>query len=328
MTTGEFLSQLRLRDVQLWAEGDRLRCNAPQGVLTAELQAELAHRKPEVLAFLRAARGWAERRSAVVPIQPLGSRPPFFGVPGHNGDVFCYLALSQHLGLDQPLYAFEPPGVDGREPPLRRIEDLAAHLVTELRRFQPEGPYRLGGFCLGGIVAFEMAQQLRAKGEELALVVLMETTCPTSFRFHYRVSQMVHRQSRRAMRTLRALARSAPGGALRYLRERTAAIRQRRADEQRLQAANPHREAVKLATMAAVRRYVPRTYPGRLDLFLASADSIRIGFDRPLDWSLYAADGATVHKGPDGCEGSRMLREPYVRQVADRLRDRLAASHG
>jgi thioesterase domain-containing protein len=80
--------------------------------------------------------------------------------------------------------------------------------------------------------------------------------------------------------------------------------------------------------MAAVRRYVPQTYPGRLDLFLASADSIRIGFDRPLDWSLYAADGATVHKGPDGCEGSRMLREPYVRQVAARLRERLAASHG
>ena len=108
--------------------GDRLRCSAPKGILIPQLSAALASRKAEVLAFLRAAHSSATRR-ALIPIQPAGSRRPFFGVPGHNGDVFCYVRLAHYMGKDQPFYALEPPGVDGQRAPLTRIQDLAAHFV-------------------------------------------------------------------------------------------------------------------------------------------------------------------------------------------------------
>jgi acyl carrier protein len=105
--------------------------------------------------------GW----SPLVTIQPAGSRPPFFCIHGGGGSVLIYRALSQHLGADQPFYGLESQGLDGRRPLLTRIEDMAELYVKKLRRVQPHGPYFLGGYCMGGTVALEMAQRLTAQGE-------------------------------------------------------------------------------------------------------------------------------------------------------------------
>src|SRR5205823_4933449 len=88
------------------------------------------------------------------PLERRGTRTPVFAVAGHNGDVFCYRALAQQLGDDQPFFGLEPPGLDGRSEPLRRVEDLAAYFAEQMRAFQPGGPYILAGFCAGGTVAF------------------------------------------------------------------------------------------------------------------------------------------------------------------------------
>ncbi|MBU6399473.1 MAG: thioesterase, partial [Verrucomicrobia bacterium] len=88
--TLDFLARLRDRDIQVWAEGDRLRCSAPAGQLTAELREELQQRKDEILQFLRSAEALAHQQRAIVPLQAHGTRPPVFGVAGHNGDVFCF----------------------------------------------------------------------------------------------------------------------------------------------------------------------------------------------------------------------------------------------
>src|SRR4030095_11213475 len=100
----------------------------------------------------------------------------------NKGAVYCCGRLPRPVAPAQPFYALERPGLDGRQPPLTRIEDLAAYFVGDLRAFQPEGPYLIGGYCLGGMVAFEMARQLQAQGQEVALLALFEATCPTAYR--------------------------------------------------------------------------------------------------------------------------------------------------
>ena len=115
--------------------------------------------------------GW----SPLVAVQPKGSRPPFFCVHAAGGNVLVYRELSEHLGADQPFFGLQAQGLDGERPILETIEDMATLYVNEVRRFQPHGPYFLGGYCMGGTVAFEMAQQLRSQGEEVALLALFDT---------------------------------------------------------------------------------------------------------------------------------------------------------
>jgi phthiocerol/phenolphthiocerol synthesis type-I polyketide synthase E len=115
--------------------------------------------------------GW----SPLVPIQPRGSRPPFFCMHGAGGNVLIYRDLSQHLGPDQPFYGLQARGLDGTSQPLTTIEDMAALYVREIQRLRSHGPYFLGGYCGGGTIAFEVAQQLLAKGEHVALLALFDT---------------------------------------------------------------------------------------------------------------------------------------------------------
>ncbi|MGE0651978.1 MAG: AMP-binding protein [Alphaproteobacteria bacterium] len=111
----------------------------------------------------------------LVRIQPKGSKPPFFCVHDGNGQVLNYRDLSRLLGESQPFYGIQCRGLDGEEEPFTRIEDMAAHYVREIRKVQPSGPYYLGGYSFGGRVAFVMAQQLRAAGQDVALLALFDT---------------------------------------------------------------------------------------------------------------------------------------------------------
>ncbi len=118
-----------------------------------------------------ASTGW----SSLVVIQPSGSRPKFFCMHGAGGNVLIYRDLSRHLGQDQPFFGLQAQGLDGSCPPLTRIEDMAAAYVKEIRRAQPFGPYFIGGYCMGGTVAYEVAQQLHAQGEQIAFLGLFDT---------------------------------------------------------------------------------------------------------------------------------------------------------
>lgn len=118
--------------------------------------------------------GWSPNWSSLVPIQPYGSKPPFFCVHPGGGNVLYYSDLAKHLGLDQPFYGFQAQGLDGISEPYTKIEDMASHYIQDMQKIQPEGPYLLGGFCLGGTIAFEMAYQLQLQGKEVALLALMD----------------------------------------------------------------------------------------------------------------------------------------------------------
>ncbi len=116
--------------------------------------------------------------SSLVPIQPDGSKLPLFCVHAGAGTVLFYRELSHHLGKDQPMYGLQPKGLDGKEKFQKTIEEMAEHYVNEIRTINPQGPYLLGGYCFGGVVAFEMAQQLISQGYEVALLANFNGVSP------------------------------------------------------------------------------------------------------------------------------------------------------
>ncbi|XIE80520.1 thioesterase domain-containing protein [Streptomyces sp. SBR177] len=93
-----------------------------------------------------------------------------------GGNVLCYVRFAKHLPDDRPFYALQAAGADPGTEALRSVEEIAAGYVEAIRRVQPSGPYVIGGWSFGGFVAFEMARQLRAAGEEIARLVLLDTT--------------------------------------------------------------------------------------------------------------------------------------------------------
>ena len=104
-----------------------------------------------------------------------GTRPPLYLMHGGGGNVLIYASLVKHLGPDQPVYGLQSRGLDGKQPFLETIEEMATYYLRAIRKFQPHGPYYLGGYCLGGTLAYEMAQQLREQGEQVNLLALFDT---------------------------------------------------------------------------------------------------------------------------------------------------------
>jgi amino acid adenylation domain-containing protein len=114
--------------------------------------------------------------SILVPIQSKGSEPPLFLVHPAGGDVLCFAVLGRHLSPDQPVYGLQSRGLSGSEAPLDHVEEMAALYLEEMKRVQPAGPYRIGGWSLGGLIAWEMARQLRERGEEVGLLALLDSS--------------------------------------------------------------------------------------------------------------------------------------------------------
>ncbi len=156
--------------VQLFAQIERV-CKVKLPLATLYEAPTIA----ELARILSSGEGSASGWSPLVAIQPSGSRPPFFCMHGAGGNVLSYRKLAQYLGSDQPFYGLQSQGLDGSSEPLKTIEEMAALYVGEIRRVQPRGPYFLGGYCMGGTVAYEVAQQLHAAGEEVALLALFDT---------------------------------------------------------------------------------------------------------------------------------------------------------
>jgi thioesterase domain-containing protein/acyl carrier protein len=116
--------------------------------------------------------------TCLVPIQPNGTKPPIAAVHGGGGEVLIYRGLAERLGPDQPLYGLQPVGLDGVTKPLDTVREMASRYIEELRLVQPEGPYRLIGFCFGGTVCLEMAAQLEDLDHEVDFIGIIDGGLP------------------------------------------------------------------------------------------------------------------------------------------------------
>ncbi len=116
--------------------------------------------------------------SSLVPINTQGNNIPFFCVHPAGGNVLCYLDLSNHLGKNQPFYGLQAQGFNQGEKIFTTVEEMAGFYVTIIQEFQPEGPLQIGGWSFGGVVAFEMGQQLLQQGREVSLLAILDTWVP------------------------------------------------------------------------------------------------------------------------------------------------------
>ncbi|MDQ3194605.1 MAG: thioesterase domain-containing protein, partial [Bacteroidota bacterium] len=132
----------------------------------------------EGLAVILKDEGWTPPWKSLVAVKPGGSKLPFYCVPPGAGTALHFQDLIKYIPEDQPFYVLESLGLDGKETPHTKLEEMAAFYVKEIQSLQPEGPYVIGGRCFGGRVAFEMAQQLVKAGQKVALLAIFDTWPP------------------------------------------------------------------------------------------------------------------------------------------------------
>lgn len=279
---------------------------------------------------------WLPEWSSLVAIQPAGSRPPFFCVHALGGNVLEYYDLARNLGTDQPFYGLQSQGLDGKNSPHTQLEQMATHYIKELREVQPAGPYFIGGRSLGGMIAFEMARQLREAGETIGLLALLDTY-PSGYAKLFRNEATAQAAFSRAVKRTRAhianIQSLSVGEGLHYLAKK-ARFAPRKVKSQVWRRLYKHYEKfgrplprtlrdIQEFNSLAVREYVPRVYDGKVTLFWASAD-LRTSIDLVAGWRALAGGGMEVHEIP----GSHLdiIKEPHVQELAVKLNACLANS--
>jgi aspartate racemase len=277
--------------------------------------------------LLRQQDGSAPWRSLVM-IRPGSTKPPLFCIHAAWGTVLFYQKFARYLEPDQPFYALQARGLDSKQVPHTSVSEMAAHYIEEMRTVQPDGPYFIGGYSFGGWVAFEIARQLHAQGQEIALLALIDTAAPG---YHKPTSISDDGQPStfrdRILFHLRKLLRLSIQDQLTYLWERLgwhltigklslwykiylSYIRQSPQDARILNVA--------AANNQAARSYVPSAYPGRVTLFRATDKSVGFGKDPDMGWSKLTTGGLEIY---EICGSHKeIIEEPQVKGLAEKLK--------
>jgi thioesterase domain-containing protein len=280
----------------------------------------------------------AGERQFLVRVRPgISERPPFFTVHGAGGNVLDMRALAMALPADLPFYCFEDKGLDGSAP-FESIEKTARCYIEEIRHVQPHGPYYLGGWCYGGIVAFEMARRLEELGEPVAALILIDTLNPAFARSLSRGQRLldnVRFYMRRTVRHARRIFTRPPSewfsyisGPLKHFRDRVLDPAKALAilDEERVSSipSNPIGEILKRimrANLSARRNFSPKPYNGRASIFRASDRYLYQYDDHYLGWGSVVRGGVECFEIEGAHEG--LLDQPAVQLVAEKLDTKL-----
>lgn len=300
----------------------------------------------ELAPLLRSGASAYASATAIVEVQAQGERPPLYLVHGVGGGMFWgYANLARHLGPEQPLLAFKSRGLEGL-PEYETIEELAVHYVADLRARQPAGPYRIGGYCFGGIVAYEMARQIEAAGETVAVLALINCSPPNTaynripehpswlwrikfvrnigywlgcFIFRWNLAERLEF----ARWKWRILRKRIPVGGGRD----AAALGIIDLDEMvNLDAYSEEQRRLWQTHVNALPRYQPKPYGGRVTLLRTCGHPLWCSFDDHYGWGPLAGGGVTVLVVPGG--HGNILDEPQVQKVARALEHELARGTG
>jgi len=277
------------------------------------------------------------RWSSLVPIQPRGTKPPLFLVHGAEGNVLLYRELVACLNQEQPVYGLQSQGLDGSSAPDTSIEGMASRYVVEILRHDPHGPYYLGGYCMGGAVALEIAQQLRLAGKEVRLVAMLET---------YNVQASSHRApfllnllngGENIVFHLANMVAAARSGNAAFLKSKYTVQKRRigvrinillstvKAAAGCTDAIKYHHRRTDRINDAAHEFYKPQKYPGCIVVFRPKVNYA--GYRDPLfGWGGIAEGGVEVHALPVFPRG--MLVRPYVQELAQELEKILLERQG
>nr|WP_255428606.1 non-ribosomal peptide synthetase [Corallococcus sp. AB038B] len=279
-------------------------------------------------------RAETETWSPLVPLEKgdAGLRPLFLVHPG-GGNVLAYPELARLLGPQQPVFGLQARGLQAGHAVVETVEEMATLYVAAIRAEQPEGPYRLAGWSLGGVIAFEMARQLRAQGQAVGLLALLDAYVPgvgappgeapkkdpdasTRVAFALTVAQAFSLTLPVSNEALERMDDEAMLGTLLAVGVQAGLLEEATGREQ-LRALF----RVYQANLRAMDRYVPGPYDGPALLLAATEATPTSEVPRHRGWEPFVRGGLDVRDVPGGHH--QLMQEPYVRHVATLLREAL-----
>ena len=250
-------------------------------------------------------------------------KPPLFLVHPIAGHVYFYRDLASSLGTEQPVYGLQAPGMDGKTEPLSQVEEMASHYIEVLRVRQPEGPYFLGGSSSGGIIAFEMAQQLNALGQKVALLAMVDSPGPNQ------MSATPQNETESMIYLLRVnpavsvsfddFRKLEPDEQIVYFWKQGKTANSRLPDLDLPEIRNFLR--VFQVNSQALSKYKPQVYPGNIIFFHAKEAHPMFAKNPEQAWVDLAANGLEVINVPGN--HITMNATPHVQVIADRLKAEL-----
>nr|MBA3786819.1 AMP-binding protein [Acidobacteriota bacterium] len=282
----------------------------------------------EQLADLIRQGGWQSTWNALVPMRPHGSKPPFFCVHAVGGNILEYNDLANHLDSAQPFYGVQALGLDGKSAPLNDVEEMAAAYLKEIRQIQPEGPYYLGGRSFGGTVAYEMARQLKERGEEIALLAIFDSypkgwlkLCSEDEAARYK-KEFLQLRIKRHLENWKQLGLI---GKAKYFLEK-ANYKKRKyknllwQSREKLgvgakQSVNTTIRGIEETNYLAIKKYIPKVYPGIVTFFCAVEEICPE--ENLTGWQRLAQGGVEVVEVPG--DHQTMIKEPCVQELAKAL---------
>lgn len=295
---------------------------------------------------------------SVVLLRQGGAKPPIFLIHDGEGETLLYRNLALQLNADHPVYGIQPYSQDGFPILHTRIEEMVAYYTEQIQRVQPAGPYFLGGLCIGGFIAFEVARQLQNQGHVVAMIALIDTVdleTPLRMnlasqrlsRFTKSVNNQQHLSRQQQLLALLNIVRKKTSNLVAYEVQSRVTKAQY---ESRMRMLRFYRDRhlplptflqnipVRVALKFAEKGYVPDArFEGEVLLFRATEKSsvfdgteiddtpyTQIYDDPLLGWEKRVTAGVVVHDTPGG--HSSMLQDPNVRVIAQTMQSYIDAA--
>lgn len=266
--------------------------------------------------------------SPLVEVQGGTGKTPLFFVHPVGGNVFCYFNLARSLGADQPFYALQAKGLNDEQHGHTRIEEMASYYVEHLRLIQPTGPYRIGGWSLGGVVAFEMARQLEASGDEVVMLALIDSLSPLALAGTEPEDELSQLASfaldlgftkEHLSRSIDDVRRLPLEAQLAYMLDLASAHKLVPAGMELTHLQRLFR--VFKTNREAMSAYVPGVYAGRVTYFQANGDAASDMGDMSQDWHELTLGGVEVYRLPG--DHYSILKQPSVDALAEGIEQQL-----
>jgi len=265
-----------------------------------------------------------------VPIKLTGNKTPIYFIHGAGLNVLTFRSISKHLHPEQPVFGLQAKGLNGKDEPLSRMEDIAAHYIEEILRHNPNGPYALAGYSFGGLIAYEMAKQLKEMKKEVILLALFDTAAEQSNYY-----DPLNKRILTGIKTFFAkiwctiiLMKNDPWFIINY---RIRSLRKKIIEvfaKMDLFKGEGGKDNFYIYSKKIIRRlfiaardYKLTPYEGKIDLFRARRKTYYLPDFEYLGWKNLALGGIKIHDVPG--DHSEMFNHPNVEELAKILQESL-----
>jgi len=243
---------------------------------------------------------------SLVAIKPHGQKMPLYIVHGAGLNVLFFNTLAKNMDPEQPVYGLQAKGLNGIDEPLEKIEDMAAYYISEIVKQNPKGPFALAGFSFGGIIAYEMAKQLKAMGKDVKMLAMFDTYAYQSDRYEPTFKKFfnrVHYLGKQLLYTF-TLFFEDPKRTIEYKSE---AIKRRfiqlywklkYGENQNQEGFFGYANSIDVKNTEAWEKYIFTPYNGTIELFRAQKRTFYMDDFEYLGWKPFAQKGINIHEIP------------------------------